>query len=93
MKTYINRFTLICLGIVIIFLSGMDGCNTGEELATFVQADPANGSTIKEDEDIIVTFNTPPEVLTVTGAAFSLSDASVMIRQLEVCEALGVNIQ
>ncbi len=79
MKAYINRFTLICLGIAIIFLSGMDGCNTEEELATFVQATPGNGSTIQEDEDIIVTFNMPPEGLTVTGGEFSLSGTSMTI--------------
>ncbi len=80
MKAYINRFTLICLGIAIIFLSGMDGCNTEEELATFVQATPGNGSTIKPEESIIVTFNTPPTGLVVTGAQkFSLSGTSVTI--------------
>ncbi len=79
MKTYINRFILICLGFTVIFLSGMSSCDTEEELATFIQAVPATGSTIQADEDIIVVFDMPPAGLSVEGGEFSLSDTSVTI--------------
>ena len=81
MKTYINLFGLVCLGIAIIFLSGMDGCN--EEIETepvaFTQAIPAAGSTLQQDATIIATFDGTPTDVNVTGGKFSISGSNVTI--------------
>ena len=68
MKPYINLFTLICLGIAVIFLSGMESCNTEEEPAVFVSATPPDGSTIQEDATIVAIFDAPPSGVDVERA-------------------------
>ena len=73
-------FTTIVFVIITFMCIGMVGCDSEDEiLPMFIQANPTNGSTIQEDEDIIVTFDMPPEELSVTGGEFSLSDTSVTI--------------
>ena len=81
MKTYINLFGLVCLGIAVIFLIGMDGCNEEPETepVAFTQAIPAAGSTIQEDATIIATFDSTPTGVNVTGGKFSVSGTSVTI--------------
>ncbi len=80
MKTYINLFGIVCLGIAIIFLSGMDGCNEEPEPVAFTEAIPAAGSTIQQDEIIIATFDGTPTGVNVTGGKFSISGSNVAIR-------------
>ena len=80
MKTYINLFVLVSICLATLFLSGMDGCNTGEEEpVAFLQATPADGSTIQKNATIIVTFDGTPTGLDVTGGKFSLSGTNVTI--------------
>ena len=79
MKTYINFFVLVCLCFSTIFLSGMDGCNTGEEPAVFVSATPSDGSTIQEGATIVAVFDAPPQGLDVSGGEFKLSGKGVII--------------
>ena len=78
MKTYINLFVLVSICLATLFLSGMDGCNTEEPVA-FLQATPADGSTIQKNATIIVTFDGTPTGLDVTGGKFSLSGTNVTI--------------
>ena len=79
MKTHINLFTLICLGIAVIFLSGMEGCGKDETPVTFIEAVPEDGSIIQKYETIIVTFDGEPIDLNVTGADFSVAGSTVTI--------------
>ena len=80
MKTYIDLFVLVSICLATLFLSGMDGCNTGEEEpVAFLQATPADGSTIQKNATIIVTFDGTPTGLDVTGGKFSLSGTNVTI--------------
>lgn len=67
----------IIMAVLVTFV--IVGCAEDKEVATFIQANPTNGSTIQEDEDIIVTFDMLPAGLRVTGGEFSLSDTSVTI--------------
>ena len=78
MKTYINLFVLVSICLATLFLSGMDGCNTEEPVA-FLQATPADGSTIQKNATVIVTFDGTPTGLDVTGGKFSLSGTNVSI--------------
>ena len=80
MKPYINLFTGICLSLAIVFLSGMGGCDTEEEAPiVFIQAIPADGSTIQPNGTIVVTFDGPPTGLNVTGGKFSLSETTATV--------------
>ena len=81
MKTYINLFGLVCFGVAIIFLSGMDGCNEEPETepVVFTQAIPAAGSTLQQDATIIATFDGTPTDVNVTGGKFSISGSNVTI--------------
>ena len=84
MKSYINLFTGICLSFATAFLSGMEGCNTEDEVepAVFVSATPPDGSTIQEDATIVATFEMSPSGLAVNvppGATFSSSGTAVTI--------------
>ena len=95
MKTYINLFGLVCFGIAIIFLSGMDGCNEDaveEDPVEFVQAIPATGSEIQEDATIIATFDGTPDGVNVTGGKFSVSGANVTITGPFTAGALNLTI-
>lgn len=95
MKTYINLFGLVCLGIAIIFLSGMDGCNEDaveEDPVEFVQAIPATGSEIQQDATIIATFDGTPDGVNVTGGKFSVSGANVTITGPFTAGALNLTI-
>lgn len=77
---WILRSFAITIAVLMAFV--IIGCSEDEkleEVATFIQANPTNGSTIQEDEDIIVTFDMPPAGLSVTGGQFSLSSTSVTI--------------
>ncbi len=81
MKPYINLFTGICLSIAIVFLSGMGGCNTEDEVepVAFVSATPPDGSTIQEDATITVTFDGTPTGLSVSGGQSSVPGTNVRI--------------
>ena len=81
MKTYINLFGLVCFGVAIIFLIGMDGCNEDPETepVAFTQAIPAAGSTLQQDATIIATFDGTPTDVSVTGGKFSISGSNVTI--------------
>ena len=81
MKTYINLFGLVCLGIATVFLSGMGGCNEEPETepVAFTEAIPAAGSTIQQDATIIATFDGTPTGVNVTGGKFSISGSNVTI--------------
>ena len=82
MKTYINLFTVICLGLAVVFLSGMEGCAPEEDPAVFVSATPPDGSTLEEDATIVAVFDAPPSGLDVDvpeGVTFSLSGTTVTI--------------
>ncbi len=79
MKTYINLLGIVCLSIAMAVLIGTAGCGPGEEEVTFLQANPGNGSTIEPDATIIVTFDSTPNGLTVTGGTFSIAETNVTI--------------
>ena len=76
MKPCINLSVLVCLGIAVVFLSGMEGCSTDEEEpAVFVSATLPDGSTIQEDATIVAVFDAPPSGVDVNvpaGAEFSV---------------------
>ena len=59
----------------------MDGCNEEPETepVAFTEAIPAVGSTIQQDEIIIVTFDGTPTGVNVTGGKFSISGSNVTI--------------
>ena len=59
----------------------MDGCNTEEEEepVAFLQATPADGSTIQKNATIIAIFDGTPTGLSVTGGKFSLSGSNATI--------------
>ena len=83
MKLNYNLFLLMCLGIATVFLMNIIGCDTENEIEEtsikFVEATPADGSTIQTNSQIIVTFDGTPIDLSVTGAEFSVSDTDVTI--------------
>ena len=81
MKPYINLFTGICLSLAVIFLIGMDGCDTEEAAppVAFLSATPPTGSTIQKDTTIIATFDGAPVGLSVTGGKFSLAGSTATI--------------
>ena len=78
MKPNINLFGLICFSIAVVFLIGMTGCGA-EDMVAFTQVIPANGSTIQTDATIIVTFDSNPTEVNVTGGEFSISGSIVTI--------------
>ncbi len=78
-ETHIKFFLVVCLCFSTVCFSGMEGCNEAEEPAVFVSATPREGSTIREDRTILVTFDTLPEGLEVSGGQFKLSGANVII--------------
>ena len=79
MKILINLFVCISICLAVLFLSGMDGCNIGGEPVAFVEATPADGSTIQPDATIIATFDASPTDLSVTGGTLSLSETTATI--------------
>ena len=80
-----KRFTVLITSTLLLTMTltllTLGGCNTEEELATFVQAIPANNSTIEKDATIVIVFDVPPRELSVEvpGGKFSLSGTSVTI--------------
>lgn len=81
MKCFTAFTTSTLLLTMTLILLTVGGCNKDEELATFVEAIPADDSTIEEDATIVIVFDAPPRGLDVKvpGGKFSLSGTSVTI--------------
>ena len=81
MKRFTAFTTSTLLLTMTLTLLTVGGCNKDEEPVRFVEAIPANDSTIEEDETIVIVFDAQPRDLDVQvrGGKFSLSGTSVTI--------------
>ena len=79
MNLSINLSVLVCLGITVVFLSGMEGCGKDETPVAFIEAVPEDGSTIQPDETITAIFDGEPIELSVTSGKSSVTGSTVTI--------------
>jgi hypothetical protein len=74
-----KRLHYLLLIVICFFIAGCDflepkGPTAPSDTVDFVSADPPNGSTIKPDETITVTFDDVPSNVAVTQGAVGIAD-------------------